>query len=93
MRQLAEEAGPEGWAAEKRVLRELDLRLPQDCPYALADIAGYDPSGKDAEPDEDVWPAAVARGLNRGLGADYLKRKQKSCSTAGDGLEPRNALV
>ena len=74
VRKLAEHADPESWAAEKRVLRELDLRLPQDCPYALADIAGYDPFDKDAEPDPYVWPAAVARRLNEALGADYPVR-------------------
>jgi len=74
VRELGDEAGPESWAAEKRVLRELDRQLPQDCPYALADIAGYDPFDKDAEPDPDVWPAAVARRLNEALGADYPVR-------------------
>ena len=74
VRKLAEEAKPESWAAEKRVLRELGRRLPQDCPYALADIAGYDPFDKDAAPDPDVWPEAVARRLNEALAADYPVR-------------------
>ena len=68
---LAEHAN---WAAEKRILRDLHRQLPQDCPYALVDIAGCDPTDKDAEPDADVWPAAVARRLNEALGADYPVR-------------------
>ena len=73
-RKLAEHAKPADWAAEKRILRDLQRRLPQDCPYALVDIAGYDPFDKAAEPDEGVWPAAVARRLNEALGADYPVR-------------------
>ncbi len=71
---LAEHARPASWAAEKRILRDLQRGLPQDCPYALVDIAGYDPSDMDAEPDADVWPATVARRLNEALGADYPVR-------------------
>ena len=71
---LAEHAKPADWAAEKRILRDLQRRLPEDCPYALADIAGYDPFDKDAKPDPSVWPAAVARRLNEALGADYPVR-------------------
>ncbi len=71
---LAEHAKPAYWAAQKRVVRDLRRRLPQDCPYALEDIAGYDPFDKDAEPDAGVWPAAVARRLNEELGFDYPVR-------------------
>ena len=71
VKKLAEETRPESWAAAKRALREQDLRVPRDCPYALADIAGYDPLDKDARPDQEVWPAAVARRLNAVLGSDY----------------------
>ena len=74
VRKLAERAKPAGWAAGKRILRDLQRRLPQDCPYALEDIAGYDPFDKDAEPDAGVWPAAVARRLNEELGFDYPVR-------------------
>ena len=74
VRKLGEDAMPESWAAEKRVLRELDLRLPRECPYTLADVAGYDPFDKAAEPDADVWPPAVARRLNEALRADYPVR-------------------
>ena len=71
---LAEHAKPANWAAQKRIVRDLRGRLPQDCPYALEDIAGYDPFVKDAEPDAGVWPAAVARRLNEELGFDYPVR-------------------
>ncbi len=74
VQKLAEHATPPSWAAEKKLLRDLQRRLPQDCPYALVDIAGYDPSDRDAEPSADVWPAAVALRLNEALGADYPVR-------------------
>ncbi len=66
--------GGEDYAAESRLRRSWEMRLPPDCPYALVDIAGYDPRDKDAEPSRDVWPAQVARVLNEGLGTDYPAR-------------------
>lgn len=74
VKKLTEQARPESWAAEKRLLRRWQQGLPQECPYSLAEIAGYDPAVKDAEPDPDVWPPAVARVLNEALGADYPVR-------------------
>ena len=78
VRKLGEHADPANWAAHKRVVHDLRRRLPQDCPYALEDIAGYDPFDKDAEPDAGVWPAAVARRLNEELGFDYPVRLRGS---------------
>ena len=75
VRKLAEEARPESWAAEKRTLRELELRLPRERPYALVEIVGYDPFDKKGRPDPDVWPLPVAQRLNEALGADYPARR------------------
>ena len=61
-------------AAEKAHVRAWGRRLPADCPYALEDIAGYDPHDKDAQPQGDAWPAPVARALNEALGTDYPVR-------------------
>lgn len=74
LQRLAEPAESEDWAAEKRVLRELQRRLPAERHYSLVDIAGYDPFIKKAEPDANVWPAPVARAMNEALGADYPVR-------------------
>ena len=74
VRKLAEHADPGGAAQGRRLRRTWESRLPGGCPYVLADIAGYDPFDKDAEPDPDVWPTAVARRLNEALGADYPVR-------------------
>lgn len=68
---LAEQASPEDWVAEKRILRSWRRRLPQECPYSLQDIAGYDPFDKRAVPEPDVWPTPVARRLNEKLGRGY----------------------
>ena len=73
---LLEHAKPGSWAEEKRLRRELDLRLPAERPYHRGDILGYDPLDKRARPDPDVWPAPVARVLNEVLGADYPVRER-----------------
>lgn len=39
-----------------------------ECLHALEDIAGYCPSDNEAQPDGDLWPAAVARVTKRGAG-------------------------
>ncbi len=71
VRKLAEHASPEDAAHRRRLRRTWGARLPAECPYAIEDVAGYDPYAKDAEPDADVWPAPVARRLNEVLGDDY----------------------
>lgn len=71
---LVEQASPEDWAAEKRILRSWQLQLPQECPYSLEEIAGYDPFDKESEPQGDVWPAPVAQALNEKLGSSYPVR-------------------
>ncbi|MDE0125836.1 MAG: DUF29 domain-containing protein [Bryobacterales bacterium] len=87
---LVEHAGPRGWAAEKALRRSWDRELPEECPYALEDIAGYDPdprrySRRDTEPQPDsgVWPAAVARRMNEELGEDYPVRHRAPSRGAG----------
>ena len=65
----------EGGAPTTRLMRSWQQRLPAECPYCLEDIAGYDPFDKEAEPQADVWPATVARGLNEALGTDYPVRQ------------------
>ncbi|MYB51298.1 MAG: DUF29 domain-containing protein [Acidobacteriia bacterium] len=74
---LVEQASPEDWAAEKRILRSWQLRLPQECPYSLEEIAGYDPFDKESEPQGDLWPAPVARALNEKLGRGYPLRHRQ----------------
>ena len=73
-RKLAEHASPENAAHERSLRRAWGSSLPAECPYSIEDVAGYDPSDKDAEPDADVWPAPVVRVLNEALGADYPVR-------------------
>ena len=55
---------------EKECRREWRSRLPERCPYQLEHVTANDPI-KNTEPDEDVWPPAVARRLNEELGTDY----------------------
>ena len=71
---LVDHGNPGDWAAEKRTRRHWRRRLPEERPYVLEDIAGYNPHDKDAEPRDDVWPAAVAQRLNEELGTDYPVR-------------------
>ena len=71
---LAEYGSPGDVAGEDRLRRSWRVQLPKDCPYGLEDIAGYDPYDKKAVPQDDVWPASVARKLNEVLGVDYPVR-------------------
>lgn len=74
---LVKDANPTSWAAEKALRRSWEQELPEDCPYALEDIAGYDPRIRDkkAEPNRGIWPAAVATRMNEELGWDYEVRR------------------
>jgi len=76
VRALAEHNSPDDAAQERRLRISWEARLPAECPYALADIAGYDPFGRKARPSIDVWPAPVARRLNEVLGTDYPVRRR-----------------
>ena len=71
---LAEYGSPDDGAGEDRLRRSWRLQLPQECPYGLEGIAGYDPFDKKAMPQDDVWPAPVALKLNEVLGTDYPVR-------------------
>lgn len=65
-----EQAGAKGRLSQARVRRWRRM-LPTESPYSLEEVAGCDPFDKEAEPGDEVWPAAVARKLNEGLGTDY----------------------
>ena len=71
---MAEYDAPDDPAAQDRQVQGWNLRMPTSCPYALEDIAGYDPFDNKAQPRGDVWPAAVARVLNDALETDYPVR-------------------
>ncbi len=71
VRKLAEHGSPEDAAHERRLRRAWESRLPTERPYALEEIAGYDPFAKGTAPDPDFWPAGVASRLNDALGTDY----------------------
>ena len=71
---LAEHASPKDWTAEKALRRTWRRRLPEECPYILLDVSGYDPFDKNDEPQPEVWPPSVARALNEALGTDYPVR-------------------
>lgn len=73
---LAEHGSSDNAAAEDRLYRSWQQRLPVKCPYALEDIVGYNPFVKEAAPLRDVWPAPVARVLNEELGLDYPVRRR-----------------
>lgn len=75
---------PDDAAAQGQRGRAWAQGLPQECPYALDDIAGYDPFDKNAEPSGDVWPAPVARVLNEVLGTAYPVARR--VSERGEGL-------
>ena len=83
--QLVDHARPASWAAEKALRRSWERRLPEERPYALEDVAGYDARGRDrkAQPDNGVWPAAVARRMNEELGWDYPVRHREPSRGAG----------
>lgn len=87
---LVEHANPPSWAAEKALRRSWEERLPEECPYALEDIAGYDPEARrysrrdrKAQPDGGVWPAPVALRMNEELGEDYPVRYRAPSRGAG----------
>ena len=72
-------ASYEEWGGAKGRLSQARVRrwrrmLPTESPFSLEDVAGCDPLDKEAELGDDVWPAAVARKLNDGLGTDYPVR-------------------
>lgn len=71
---LVELGNPGDWATEKSLRRGWQRRLPEELPYALEDIAGYDPYVKNSRPRLDVWPAPVAKALNAALETDYPVR-------------------
>ena len=71
IRSLVDHEGDQVGATTKALGRRWRARLPQECPYALEDIAGYDPRVKGAAPDDQIWPAAVAHRMNEELGEDY----------------------
>ncbi len=62
---LTEHDAPGGGADERRLRKAWRLRLPEECPYELEDIAGCDPHDRGAAPKDDVWPPTVARRLDR----------------------------
>ena len=68
VRELVKHGGAAEAAVEKRLRRSWELQLPQECPYTLVEIAGYEPRDKQAVPQLDVLPAPVARVLNERLG-------------------------
>lgn len=81
IRMLVEHTDPSSRAATKALRWHWEERLPEECPYPLEDIAGYDPKAKRYSsrnkmvlPDGDVWPAPVARRMNEELGDDYPVR-------------------
>ena len=74
---------------QKQILRSLAARIPEECPYGLEDVIGYDPQQRRKRlrkiaPDRAVWPADVAETLNEELGEDYPVRPA-SRSRARDG--------
>ncbi len=75
VRELVKHGGAVEAAVEKRLRRTWELQLPQECPYTLVEIAGYEPHEKQAVPQLDVWPVAVARVLNERLGTNYPVRR------------------
>ena len=74
VRELVKHGGAVEASVEKRLRRSWNLQLPQECPYTLAEIAGYEPREKHSVPLPDVWPAPVARVLNDWLNTSYTVR-------------------
>ena len=85
MDRLVEGAGACSGSTERGVRRILEMRLPTKQPYHLEDITGYDPFDRNAEPDPEIWPAPVARMLNKVLGTDYPERERRSEQDLGRG--------
>lgn len=63
-----------GAETEKNHRRAVEAHLPQECPYSLVDVAGYDPYDKKARPDPEAWPPSVALALNEELGTTHHVR-------------------
>lgn len=82
---LVDHAHPSNWAARKALRRSWGRRLPEERPYALEDIVGYNARGRDGKgrPSDGVWPAAVAGRMNEELGEDYPVRHRAPYRGAG----------
>ena len=74
VRELVKHGAAVEVSVEERLRRSWNLQLPQECPYTLEEIAGYEPREKHAVPQPDVWPAPVARVLNDWLNTNYAVR-------------------
>ena len=74
VRELVKHGAAAEASVEKRRRRSWNLQLPRECPYTLAEIAGYEPREKHAFPQPDVWPAPVAHVLNDWLDTNYAVR-------------------
>ena len=61
---------PDDRRAVKRYLQTFDAQLPEECPYLIEHVAGYDPR-RDKEPRVNVWPPEIAKIFNRVLGTKY----------------------
>ncbi len=59
-----------GDAGQKEFQRHWQRELARECPYALKDVAAFNPD-HDEIPRWDIWPASTARVLNERLGSDY----------------------
>ena len=86
VRELVKHGGAVEAAVEKRLRRDWELRLPQECPYTIVEIAGYESREEQAVPEPDVWPAAVALVLNEQLGTNYPVRPRSPERRSGHGL-------
>ena len=86
VRELVKYGGAVEAAVEKRLRRNWELRLPQECPYTIVEIAGYESREEQAVPEPDVWPAAVALVLNEQLGTNHPVRLRSAERRSGHGL-------
>ena len=85
VRELVKHGGAVEVAVEKRLRRSWELVLPQECPYTLAEIAGYEPRERKAVPQPGVWPAPVARVLDERMGTNYPARSRPPERSGGRG--------
>lgn len=58
------------------LMDQWESRLPEICPYSLAEVAGCDAFSRDARPDFLVWPTSVAQILNQELRMNIPVRGQ-----------------
>ena len=86
VRELVKHGGAVEAAVQKRLRRNWELRLPQECPYTIVEIAGYESREEQAVSGPDVWPAAVALVLNEQLGTNYPVRPRSPERRSGHGL-------